>query len=412
MTVAGSIDTLELPVSDTSGPGINSPKASRSNYGEQAVPLALAALAAGRPVLLIGSDGRHGDLLAAAESMTPDLMAFIVRHSSGFVCVALDEERADALGLPAQAAKNQNRRGTAFGVTVDAMHGISTGISAADRSHTVRLLAAPDTTSADFSRPGHIVTLRAVSGGVFARQGHAEAAVDLTRLAGCAPIAVLADLVLDDFGFDRPAPTAKRPKRHPAEDSAISLVPPTDVRLVDFMSEHGIHCVSVTELLAYRNDHERLVERAVQARVPIAAGAFTAVGYRSTRDDLEHVAFVHGDVNASATPVSVYVHRESLIADVFGAPTATPTLEAMLQRVVADGAGVVVYLRSADGGATGLVANLQRMFAAENGVKALPLEAAAAQTALLARQILDDLGVGAVRLLSAAHTLAPQRQSS
>ena len=370
----------------------------RIALADEIVRNALTQLAQGRPVLLTGADGRHGDLLAAADQMTPELMAFLVRHSSGFICTALDQERADTLGIPPQVAHNQSRRGTPFGVTVDAADGVGTGISARDRARTVRLLADDSAQPRDFTRPGHMVTLRVRPGGVLARRGHAEAAVDLVRLAGGAPVAVLADLVLDD---DSTRAAAAGPRARALVDTAVE-----SRRLAAFLETHDICSVSVDELIAYRRRNDTLVERAVATRVPTAWGTFTAVGYRGLLDGLEHVAFVHGEVSTRAERIGIVVHRDSVIGDVIDLDAKCAqqarvgrSMSAELAAAARSGNAVVIYLRSTNHSATGIVSTLQQLFANENGAHQLPVDQEGADTALLARQILDDLDVHRVRLI-------------
>ncbi|HCU49367.1 MAG TPA: 3,4-dihydroxy-2-butanone-4-phosphate synthase, partial [Micromonosporaceae bacterium] len=266
-----------------------------SGSGLNSIEDAIAAIKAGRPVIVVDDEDREneGDLIFAAELATPELVAFTVRYTSGYICAPLTEEEADRLELPPQYYTNQDRRGTAYAVTVDAREGVSTGISAADRAHTIRLLADPQTTAGDLSRPGHVVPLRAKSGGVLRRPGHTEAAIDLATMAGLKPAGVLCELVNDDGTMMR-LPDLKR-----------------------FATEHELAVISIADLIAYRRRTERLVQRIAEARMPTEFGEFKAVGYHATHDNAEHVALVYGEIG-DGQDVLVRVHSECLTGDVFG----------------------------------------------------------------------------------------------
>ncbi len=256
---------------------------------------AVKEIAAGRPVVVVDDEDREneGDLIFAAEKATTELLAFMVRHTSGFICAPLTEEDADRLELPPMYYTNQDRRGTAYTVTVDAREGVTTGISAAERAHTIRLLADPTTTSAALSRPGHVVPLRARPGGVLRRPGHTEATVDLARLAGLRPAGVLCELVNDDGTMMR-LPDLRR-----------------------FTAEHGLALITIADLIAYRRQQERQVERVAEARLPTEHGVFTAFGYRALPDGADHIALVFGEIG-DGRDVLVRVHSECLTGDVFG----------------------------------------------------------------------------------------------
>jgi 3,4-dihydroxy 2-butanone 4-phosphate synthase / GTP cyclohydrolase II len=304
------------------------PKAPRVPAGADPVERvrgALADVAAGRPVVLAGDDG-GGDLVFAAELATPQLLAFVVRHTAGFVCVAVPEDDAERLDLPLMVASDRDRPGAAQCVAVDAGAGISTGISAADRATTIRLLAAPDSGASDLVRPGHVVPLRVRPGGLFGARGRAEAATDLAGLAGLRPSAGLCGLVsgIDPGGMARGA------------------------ELELFAREHGLSLVSIGDLAAYRGRFEGLVERGASAAMPLAAGRFTAVGYRSRTDGGEHVALVHGDIG-DGEDVPVHVHHECVVGDALGSALCGcgEHLRSALAGVAEEGRGVVVYLRSA-----------------------------------------------------------------
>jgi len=350
------------------------------------VDRALVDLAAGKAVLVIDDEDREneGDLIFAAQLATPELVAFMVRYTSGYICVPITEANADRLDLPPMFRVNQDRRGTAYTVTVDAREGISTGISASDRAHTIRLLADPATTSADLSRPGHIVPLRARDGGVLRRPGHTEAAVDLARLAGLAPAGVLCEVV--------------------SEKDPSGMARADELRT--FADEHGLALISIADLIAYRRRSEKLVERVATARVPLRYGEFTAVGYSSSYDNREHVAFVFGEIG-DGDDVLVRVHSECLTGDVFGSLRCDcgPQLDAALAAVAREGRGVVLYVRGHEGRGIGLLHKLQAYQLQDLGSDTLDANLelglpADARDYGTGAQILVDLGIHTMRLLS------------
>ncbi|HEY2297335.1 MAG TPA: bifunctional 3,4-dihydroxy-2-butanone-4-phosphate synthase/GTP cyclohydrolase II [Jatrophihabitans sp.] len=355
------------------------------------VERAVADIAAGKAVVVIDDEDREneGDLIFAAELATPDLVAFMVRYTSGYLCVSVTEEEADRLDLPPMYRTNQDRRGTAYAVTVDARDGVTTGISAGDRSHTIRLLADPGAGPTDFTRPGHVVPLRAKGGGVLRRPGHTEAAVDLARLAGLQPAGALCELVSD---------------RDPAHMARAE-------ELRGFADTHELAMISIADLIAYRRRYEKLVERVATARVPLRYGEFTAVGFSSTYDDREHVAFVFGPVGSSEDtddePVLVRVHSECLTGDVFGSLRCDcgPQLDAALAAVAREGRGIVLYIRGHEGRGIGLLHKLQAYQLQDAGADTLDANLelglpADARDYGTGAQILVDLGVRSMRLLS------------
>jgi 3,4-dihydroxy 2-butanone 4-phosphate synthase/GTP cyclohydrolase II len=369
--------TEELTRQEANGEGV------RLDPVEEAV----ADIAAGRAVVVVDDEDREneGDLIFAASRATPELMAFTVRHSSGVICVPMPGEMLDRLEIPLMTPHNKDRLRTAYTISVDARDGVSTGISAADRAHTARVLADSATEPGDLTRPGHVFPLRYREGGVLVRRGHTEAAVDLARMAGLTPAGVLVEVVNDDGTM----------KRGP--------------ELRAFADEHGLRMVSIEQLVHYRRRTEVHVERIAETRLPTSHGDFTAVGYRITVDGSEHVALVYGDPQglADGEPVLTRVHSECLTGDVFGSQRCDcgPQLHEAMDLIVEEGRGVVIYLRGHEGRGIGLLAKLQAYQLQDGGRDTVDANLdlglpADARHYGAATQILKDLGVGSVRLLT------------
>ncbi|MFR9806094.1 bifunctional 3,4-dihydroxy-2-butanone-4-phosphate synthase/GTP cyclohydrolase II [Pseudonocardia sp. RS010] len=349
---------------------------------------ALAELRRGRLVLIVDDEDREneGDLVVAAELATPEQMAFMIRHTSGLLCVAITEERAEELRLPLMVADGDDPKGTAFTVSVDLRAGTSTGVSATDRALTVRALAVPATRPADLCRPGHVFPLIARPGGVLQRTGHTESTVDLCRLAGLEPVGVLAEVTNDDGTM------ARRPG------------------LRRFAAEHGLAMLSVADIVSYRRERGALVTREAAGRVPSEHGEFTAISFRSATDGIEHVALVLGEVDQHGgqdDPVLVRVHSECLTGDVFGSRRCDcgEQLDAAMARIGEAGRGVVVYLRGHEGRGVGLSHKLRAYTLQDAGLdtvdanlaQGLPVDS---REYGIGAQILRELGVHSVRLMT------------
>ena len=351
------------------------------------VEQAIEAIARGEMVVVVDDEVREneGDLIMAAEFVTPERIAFFLAHTSGLICVPLLGERLDQLDLPLMVSENTESQRTAFTVTVDYRPATTTGISAADRAATIRALVDPATRPEDLARPGHVLPLRYREGGVLKRAGHTEASIDLALAAGLQPAAVLCEIVTSDK-----AGMARLPE------------------LSAFVAEHGLVMISIADLIRYRRQRDRLVRRLPEAsaRIPTEYGDFSCVVYESVLDREQHVALVMGDV-AGQENVLVRVHSECLTGDGFGSLRCDcgPQLASALRRIAEEGRGVVIYLRGHEGRGIGLAHKLRAYSLQERGrdtVDAnrelgLPVDG---REYGIGNQILVDLGVTTMRLLT------------
>ncbi len=347
------------------------------------VETAIEEIRAGRMIVVVDDEDREneGDLTMAAEKVTPEAINFMAKYGRGLVCLAMTEERLDALRLGPMALENTSNFGTAFTESIDAREGVTTGISAYDRARTIQVAIDPRTRPNDLARPGHTFPLRARKGGVLVRAGQTEAAVDLARLAGMVPAGVICEIMNDD--------------------GSMSRVP----ELVEFCNRHDLKMLTVAELIRYRMAHERYVRRLAEAMVPTRFGEFRMIAYESQITGESHVALVKGDIEHAAEPVLVRMHAHCLVGDVFGATQCdcSRTIQRAMEMISTEGCGALIYLHQTSKGYSveKLGERMTIQFHHDLRLPTLPEHQRKIQRDVgLGAQILSDLGLTRIRLIT------------
>lgn len=349
-----------------------------------AIEEAAADIAAGKMIIIVDDEDREneGDLVCAAEKVTPEIVNFMITHARGLICLPLTEERCDELRLPPQTSENTSSMGTAFTISIEAREGVTTGISAADRAKTILTAVNPNTKPADLARPGHIFPLRARKGGVLVRVGQTEASVDIARIAGCYPAGVVCEIM--------------------NEDGTMSRLP----ELEKFAAKHALKIISVADLVRYRIQKETLVRRVVETDLPTDYGAFRAIIYENVVNGETHVALTLGDISRTTEAVLVRVQTENITFAMFGSRLgeAAQAITNSLQKIAEAGKGVILYLRQREHNLD-LIHQLQTYALMQE--KNLDFQTARRETGYgsfrdygVGAQILNDLGLRKIRLLS------------